>query len=62
VALANVLSTALACGAELELFTCWEGGQSFEPETSSSVTPTELKAPDYELQQLGFVEVHAADA
>jgi hypothetical protein len=62
VALANVLRTALACGAELELFTCWEGEQSFEPETSSSVTPKELEAPDYELQQLGFVEIHATDA
>jgi hypothetical protein len=37
-ALAGVLSGALRAGAQLQLFTCWEGEQASRPEATGALT------------------------
>ena len=59
-ALAGVLSGALQAGAELQLFTCWEGEQTNRPETTGALTAEELVEPQFELQQLSLLSVQRA--
>lgn len=60
-AMAAVLEEALARGAELEIFTCWEGEQADEPASHQSITPARLREPEFELQQLERLSVEQND-
>jgi hypothetical protein len=61
-ALGRLLRDATVRGAKLELFTCWEGEQSSEPESVSTITASEIEAQAYELRQLELLRVEEADA
>jgi hypothetical protein len=60
-ALAAVLRTAIQHGSKVQVFTCWEGDQTDEPESERSVTVRALTEPSFELQQLELLNV-ASDA
>lgn len=51
-ALGRTIREATADGSKAELFTCWEGDQSDQPESIQSVTPSEIEAPAFQLQEL----------
>ena len=55
--LAGVLSPAVRGGAKVHLFTCWEGEQTADPETTGIVTVEQLVEPKFELQQLSLLAV-----
>jgi hypothetical protein len=55
--LSGLLSRAVQSGAEVQLFTCWEGEQTVNPETTGVVTLEQLVAPEFELQQLSLLTV-----
>lgn len=57
IALARTLREALARGARMELFSCWEGDQDKKPESVGSVTPDELEEPPFELKELQLLRV-----
>ena len=56
-ALARALGIALQQGARPQVFTCWEGDQADEAESTESVSVGALAAPSYELQQLELLNV-----
>ena len=56
-ALGAVLRTALQNGARVQIFTCWVGDETDEPESVQSVTVGALTEPSYELQQLELLNV-----
>ena len=62
VALGRTVRDALDHGAELQIFTCWEGEQTNEPQSVLSVSPATLESPEYELQQLELLRVQETDA
>jgi hypothetical protein len=56
-ALSSALSSALQRGARLQVFTCWEGEQGIEPESTRTATPREMVEASYELRQLELLNV-----
>jgi hypothetical protein len=62
IALSRVASDALANGARLQLFACWEGEQTCQPESVAAVDTAILQSPSFELQQLQLLDVHASAA
>lgn len=48
--LAEYLREAQKQGADLELFTCWEGDQGRSPGYRETLTPTNLEDADYEFK------------
>lgn len=57
IALARTLREALARGAKLELFSCWEGDQDHEPQSVGSITPDELEELSFQLRELQLLRV-----
>lgn len=57
IALTRTIWEALARGAKMELFSCWEGDQGKEPESVGSVTPDELEEPSFQLRELQLLRV-----
>jgi hypothetical protein len=55
--LADVLSAATGTGAQLQLFTCWEGDQTKSPRTTGLISLEELIEPGFELQELSLLTV-----
>ncbi|MDR2189498.1 MAG: hypothetical protein LBE62_15855 [Azonexus sp.] len=55
--LAEVLSPVVREGAQVQLFTCWEGDQSTNPETTDIITVEQLVEPKFELQQLSLLTI-----
>jgi hypothetical protein len=55
--LAGVLSSAVRGGARVQLFTCWEGKQTADPETTGIIAVEQLVEPEFELQQLSLLAV-----
>jgi hypothetical protein len=53
--LAGVLSPAVRGGARVQLFTCWEGKQTADPETAGIIAVEQLVEPEFELQQLSLL-------
>lgn len=56
-ALATILSPAVRAGAQVQIFTCWEGEQTKEARTAGAVTLTQLVEPEFELQQCTLLTV-----
>jgi hypothetical protein len=48
--LAEYLREAQRHGADLELFTCWEGDQTRAPGYRETLTPADLEGADYEFK------------
>jgi hypothetical protein len=61
-ALGQIVRDALAKDAKIQIFTCWEGSQSAQPESISSITPKILESPEYELKELELLDVHETNA
>jgi hypothetical protein len=56
-ALASVLSEHVRKGVGIELFTCWEGQQTAEPENRSAMAVEELLQPQFELKELSLLSL-----
>ncbi|MBL8696047.1 MAG: hypothetical protein JNJ88_18270 [Planctomycetes bacterium] len=56
-ALAAILSPAVSGGAQVQIFTCWEGEQTKEARTAEAVTVTQLVVPGFEFQQRTLLTV-----
>ena len=58
-ALGRTLRELLSRKGSAQLFTCWEGDQGDTPELTASVTPSQLEAPAFQLQELQLLRVKA---
>ena len=56
-ALARVAREAMANGATLQVFTCWEGDQDVAPESVAVVDAAALEAPEFGLRELQLVDL-----
>lgn len=54
---AAILRLALQQGMSMEIFTCWEGDQKRLPKTTRDITPDELEASSFQLQELELLKV-----
>ena len=54
-ALAATVRAALAQGADIELFACWEGEQDKPPARVLTLSPGQLERPDFALLELDFI-------
>jgi hypothetical protein len=57
-ALGAVLSAQASSGVKIELFTCWEGQQTAEPDERKVIAVEELLEPEFELKELALLSVH----
>ena len=60
VALARVTGDAISRGANVQLFTCWEGDQGCEPESVEALDVAMLESPDFELKALQLLNLPAS--
>lgn len=56
-ALASVLAPRVGAGADIQLFTCWEGDLMARPETTEVITLPQLLDPGFELRPLSLITV-----
>jgi hypothetical protein len=56
-ALGKLLSHHISNGAEVEIFTCWEGDQTVTPEITDTISINQLLQPQFELEQLSLLTV-----
>lgn len=61
-ALTGLIREAMARGASIELFACWEGDQAGRPESVESLPPSRLEDPGFQFKEKQFIRVNVEDA
>jgi hypothetical protein len=61
-ALSLVVARAMADGAAVEIFSCWEGDQTKPPEFVESLAPQALAEPGFELKERQLLRICANEA